>query len=178
MKPYPKSDFPISVREETVEHLHLPGVAQFYRGIFGVRLNFTAEVVFVPRIEVDDLWPPGRMPENLDEISSEQEARKATVLCFSVCITPNDESAGTRAAWTMPKALRLPEQKISERSILYVTETEFSDCSAELAAVAEQTPFVHDAVPLSSVRHLKFVELLLARVISRGLVNRRLLQDP
>lgn len=149
--------------DEVTNHDYLADAAQLYRGIYSVRLNFTAEVTFVPRFDRDASWPPGKIPEDFDRISSEQEARLITVFSSSICITPHEERAGSMERWTDGLA--------DVNHVLNVRPNEFACFSEELAAVAEQTPFVHDGVPLSSIAKLSFVQFVLEHVVSGGLLT-------
>jgi len=77
MKPSLKHDFTVSVRHQIWEEA--PEVAELYQGIYSVILNFLVTIMFVPEVErTVDSWPPV-LPENVDSVSTELEARLFTI---------------------------------------------------------------------------------------------------
>jgi hypothetical protein len=151
MKPSFSSDFTVSVRHQTLEEP--PEVAEFYQGIYSVTLNFLVNVIFVPELEIDvNHWLP--MPENVDNVSSELEARLFT-LCFSdYIITPNSLKKGQQEIITLASAVEDAKDThltSDVRVIFYVSPEEFATFSKELSVLAENTPGVHDYVKISEI---------------------------
>ncbi|MBW4601613.1 MAG: hypothetical protein KME29_19080 [Calothrix sp. FI2-JRJ7] len=166
MKPSLSSDFTVSVRHQSWEEP--PEVAEFYQGIYSVTLNFLVNVMFVPEFEIN-VNNSLIFPENIDNVSSEAEARLFT-LCFSdYTITPNSLKKGQQEIITLASAAENSKDTnlISDvRVIFYVSPEEFALFSKELSPLAEQTSGVHDYVKISEIENLKFAKYILSSVIS------------
>lgn len=166
MKPSLSSDFTVSVRHQSWEEP--PELAKFYQGIYSVTLNFLINVMFVPEFEINVNNSP-ILPENVDNVSSEFEARLFT-LCFSdYTITPNSFKKGQQELISLPSATEDAKNNnltSDVRGIFYVSPEEFATFSKELSALAEQTPGVHDYVKISEIENLKFAKYILSSVIS------------
>jgi hypothetical protein len=165
MKPSLLSDFTVSVKYQMWEES--PEVADFYRGIYSVTLNFLVTVMFVPEFEKTvDNWPP-ILPENVDEVTTELEARLFTVALSDYSVTPNSRMKGHQERIS-PSAVtediqnsdNVPENVV----IFYVSPEEFEIFSQELSVLAEQTPGVHDYVRISEIESLKFAKFILSWV--------------
>jgi hypothetical protein len=158
MKPSPQYDFPISVRKQIWEEE--PDVAPLYEGIFEVQLNFTISVMFIPAFEIRDRDWVQQVPENVDEISTELEARLITAAFSKYSVIPNNARAGTESRF---QRLTLG---ISEAGIIfYVTSEAFAIFSRELSNFAETLPAVHSSRRASEVANLEFVQFLVSQIV-------------
>lgn len=166
MKPSLKHDFTVSVRHQIWEEA--PEVAELYQGIYSVILNFLVTIMFVPEVErTVDSWPPV-LPENVDSVSTEREARLFTIALSDYTVTPNSLLAGKQEL--MQKQL-VSEDMNNSNSVskmgvlLYVSSQEFEAFSKELSALAAQTPGVHDYVRISEIQNLELSKFILDSVI-------------
>lgn len=124
----------LRVREEKWE---APAdTSKFYEGIFCVYLAPTAPIAFVPEFPRDHAnWPPV-LPENTDALSTEDDARRVTVLLNNFTVTPGDPTKS-------PEHLALPPVHFDgqpirfESNIWYVGEDVFQQFSRELADFVE-----------------------------------------
>ncbi|GAA6615175.1 hypothetical protein [Scytonema sp. NUACC26] len=159
MKPSPHYDFSISVRCQTREEE--PEVAALYQGIFDVILNHTVSVMFVPEFEINSQsWPP-MLLENVDDISTELEARLVTVALSRYTVTPNSLLAGKE------KIIHYDDSNSSPlRVIFFVTPEDFNIFSMELSMFAEQIPSLHDSRKVSETQNFNFIQFILARIIT------------
>ncbi|MBR8835462.1 MAG: hypothetical protein DSM106950_15925 [Stigonema ocellatum SAG 48.90 = DSM 106950] len=159
MKPSPQYNFPVSVRRQTWEEE--PEVAPLYQGIFDVTLNHALSVVFVPEFERNaNCWPP-ILPDNVDEITTEIEARMVTVALSKYSVTSNLLLAGleeiiSRVVWEAPQ----------QGVIFYVTPQEFKVFSAELSILSEQLPAVYSSRQVSEIENLEVTKFLISRILA------------
>lgn len=123
MKVAPSADYPVRVlRQEWEEENSL------YAGIFAVTLNHTVDIAFIPDLSpVAPPWEELRLPEDLDAITTPEQARLATALLTPYVVTPNDARAGGDETFSSD----------GDRHIVYyVSATEFDEYAAELAALS------------------------------------------
>ncbi|WP_017660516.1 hypothetical protein [Baaleninema simplex] len=169
MKPSPKSDFPVSVGEQIYE-IQQQNVQDFYQNIFWVRLNFTVEIVFIPPFDIITLSAPNPViPNDIDGVDKEIEARLVTAFCSRHIVTPDRELAGTEFVWNrnLPKNMEDdPFPEVPPGVLFYVTPEEFETFLVELSDLAEELLGRHDSRRVSTLSHLKFVQLILSRIIS------------
>ncbi|MBW4528043.1 MAG: hypothetical protein KME18_23155 [Phormidium tanganyikae FI6-MK23] len=158
MKPSPQYDFPISVRNQIWEEE--AEVAPLYDGIFEVQLNFTISVMFIPAFEIPDRDWVQQVPEDVDKISTELEARLITIAFSKYSVIPNDAQAGTESLFQR-STLGIPEPGL----IFYVTSEAFATFSLELSDFAEALPAVHSSRRVSEVADLEFVQFLVSRIV-------------
>jgi len=166
MKPSLERDFSVSVRHQIWEEL--PETAEFYRGIYSVTLNFLVTIMFVPELEINpDNWPPV-LPDNVDEVSSETEARLFTAALSDYTVTPNSLLAGTQEIIFIPavnKDMGYSDIDSERAVVFYVSHQEFDAFSKELSALADRTPGVHDFVRISEIEELEVAKFILSMVI-------------
>lgn len=157
MKPSPHYDFTISVRHQISEEE--PEVAALYQGIFDVILNHTVSIMFVPKIVINSQnWPPV-LPENVDDISTEIEARLVSVALSRYTATPNLLLAG--------KEEIIPQTDSNYQSgvVFFVTPEEFDIFNMELSILSEQIPSLHSSKKASEIQDLNFIKLIVYRII-------------
>jgi hypothetical protein len=166
MKPSLERDFTVSVRHQIWEEL--PEKAEFYREIYSVNLNFLVNIMFVPDLEITpDKWPPV-LPENVDDVSTESEARLFTVALSDYTVTPNALLAGKQEIIPLPS---INEDKnysdIDAKMgvVFYVSHQEFDIFSKELSVLADQTPGVHDYVKISQIKEMELAKFILSNII-------------
>lgn len=166
MKPSLERDLTVSVRHQIWEEA--PEVAEFYQGIYSVTLNFLVTVMFVPEVaRTVDNWPPV-LPENVDNVSTELEARLFTIALSDYTVTPNSLLAGKQEL--IPLSLVSLDMNNSDSVakmgvVLYVSSQEFEVFSKELSGLAEQTPGVHDSVRIGEIQNLEVSKFILSSVI-------------
>lgn len=167
MKPSLSSNFTISVRPQIWEES--PEFAEFYQGIYSVTLNFLVNIMVVPGFETNvDNWPP-RAPENIDNVSSELEARLFTLFFCDYIVTPDQFRAGQQEVISLASAVEdLENSNLASnvRVVFYVTPEEFTIFSKELNTLSEQTSGVHDYVRISEVDNSQFAKFILSSVIN------------
>lgn len=158
MKPSPHYDFSISIKHQTGEEE--PEVAALYQGIFDVILNHTVSIMFVPELIINSqCWPPV-LPENLDNISTEIEARLVTVALSKYTVTPNSLLAGKE------EIIPQTDSNYSQSGIVFfVTPEEFKIFSMELSMLAEQISSLHSSKKVSEIQDFHFIQLLLSHII-------------
>lgn len=120
-------------------------------------LNFLVTIMFVPEVErTVDSWPPV-LPENVDSVSTELEARLFTSGLSDYTVTPNLLLAG--------KQKLLQKQLVSEDMnnsnsvskmgvLLYVSSQKYEAFSKQLSERAAKTPGVHDYIKISEIQNL------------------------
>lgn len=165
MKPSLSSNFTVSVRHQIWEES--PKFAEFYRGIYSVTLNFLVNVMFVPEVEINmNNWPP-TLPENVDNVACEFEARLFTLAISDYTVTPNSLLSGQQEILIAPDAeeVKNSDSASNAKVIFYVSPEEFEIFIKELSALSEQTPSVRDYVRISEIENLEFAKYLLYFVI-------------
>ena len=159
-------NFSVSVRHLIWEEL--PETAEFYRGIYAVSLNFLVDIMFVPELEINpDNWPPV-LPDNVDEVSSQTEARLFTTALSCYTVTPNSLLAGTQEIIFIPSINKEMENSNpdSKRTVIfYVSPQEFEAFGKELPALADRTPGVHDFVRISEIGELEVAKFIVFMII-------------
>lgn len=158
MKPSPHYDFSISVRHQTYEEE--PEVAALYQGIFDIRLNHTVSIMFVPDIVIDSKYWPPVLPENVDNISTEIEARLITVGLSRYTVTPNLLLAGKEDIIPQPVS-----NYCQSGVVFFVNPEDFKIFSMELSMLAEQIPSLHSSKKASEIQDFNFIKLILSRII-------------
>lgn len=166
MKVSLERDFTVSVRHQIWEEL--PEKSEYYRGIYSVNLNFLVSVMFVPGFEInEEEWPPV-LPENLDEVSSENEARLFTTALSDYTVTPQTRWAGKAEKILLPSGKEDRENSdinLQTGVVFYVSNREFEVFSQELSALAQQTPGAHDSVKISEIKELEISKFLLDKIV-------------
>ena len=158
MKPSPQYDFPVSVRCQTWEEE--PEVAALYQGIFDVTLNHTLSVMFVPEVQINDNRRFPILPDNVDDIYTELEARLVTIALSRYTVTPNSLLAGKEEIIS-----RSGRESCQEGVLFFVTPQEFSIFSTELSILAKEIPSVHSYKKLSEIQNFEFTKFLIYRII-------------
>jgi len=168
MKPSLERDFTVSVTYQSQEVL--PKTAKFYKGIYLVTLNFLVDIMFVPELEMNpDNWPPV-LPDDVDNVSSETEARLFTAALSRYTVTPKSLLAGTqKIIYTLPFKGEREDSDLDSRkgAIFYVSPQEFDIFSKELSALADQTSGVHGFVKISPIKELEVAKIILSIVDSQ-----------
>jgi hypothetical protein len=159
MKPSPHYDFSISIRHQACEEE--PEVAALYQGIFDVVLNHTVSIMFVPDIVIDSQYWPPVLPENVDNISTELEARLITVGLARYTVTPNSLLAGKKEI--------IPQTDSNYHQsgvVFFVTPEKFKIFSMELSTLAEQIPSLHSSKKISEISDFNFIKLIVFHIIT------------
>jgi hypothetical protein len=150
--------------------------SHFYKGIYSVYLNQIVEISFVPSIlQTEDNWPPV-LPSNIDEPSSEQEARLWTVGLSDYVVTPSSLLAGKTQiipAIPYPEGGLKADGEESYGIVFYVSPEEFDKFSRELERLSETILSVHDYVRVSEVEKLTFANFIISDVIGSDLFNNK-----
>ncbi len=169
MKPSPQFDFPVSVRHQIWEEE--PDVSALYQGIFDLILNHEIGVMFVPEFEKNAReWPP-RLPDNIDEIKTEREARLISVALSKYSVTPDSSLAGQEEI-----IAREGRDSPTQGIIFYVTPQEFETFSAELSELADQMPAVHSAIKISEIENLEVAKFILFRALTSPYLSEKELE--
>lgn len=167
MKLFLERNFSVTVRHQIREEL--PETAEFYQGIYAVALNFLVYIMFVPELEINpNNWPPV-LPENVDEVSSEAEARLFTAALSKYTITPHSLLAGTQEIIFVPcinKNGEYSDSDLEKVVIFYVSHREFDVFSEELVALADRTPGIHDFVRIAEIEELEVAKFMVSIVIN------------
>ncbi|HBE60740.1 MAG TPA: hypothetical protein DEG17_21685 [Cyanobacteria bacterium UBA11149] len=166
MKASLERDFTVSVRHQIWEELSEK--YEYYRGIYSVNLNFLVTVMFVPGFEInEEQWPPV-LPENIDDVSSENEARLFTTALSDYTVTPQTRWAGKAEKIPLPSGKEDGENSdinLQTGVVFYVSDREFDVFSQELSALAQQTSGAHDSVKISEIKELEVSKFLLAKIV-------------
>jgi hypothetical protein len=167
MKLLLEGNFSVTVRHQIREEL--PETTEFYQGIYSVSLNFLVYIMFVPELEINpNNWPPV-LPKNVDDVSSETEARLFTTALSKYTVTPHSLLAGTQEIIFIPSANKNMgySDSDSERAVIfYVSHQEFNAFSKELVALADRTPGVHDFVRIAAIEELEIAKFITSIVMN------------
>lgn len=159
-------DLAVSVRHQIWEEA--PEVADFYQGIYSVTLNFLVTIMFVPEVErTTDNWPPV-LPENVDNVSTELEAKLFTIGLSDYTVTPNSLLAGQQELIhnsLVSEDINNSDSVDKMGVVFYVSSQEFEVFSKELSVLAAQTPGVHDSIRISEIQNLELSKFILSSVI-------------
>ena len=124
--------------------------------------------MFVPEFKItQDNWPPV-LPDNVDEVSSETEARLFTPALSDYTVIPNSLLAGTQEIISIPPFKKDMEDSDidSRRGVLfYVSHQEFDDLRKDLSALADRTSGVHDFVRISEIEELEVAKFIVSMVV-------------
>lgn len=160
MKARPTSNYPVRMVRETDE---VPDShARIYEGIYTVVLNETVRVAFVPDVStVAPPWDRRLLPDDLDLVSTPEQARIEMVLFSSYAVTPNARLAGEVERVPDVQASANAEGAASAQSrptwVRYVEPAQFDRMAAELPRLFE--------VVLSGFRHLRVNDLMEFEVV-------------
>lgn len=144
MKLSPSADYYVRVRPQEWDVVP-PEVAPLYAGIVEVDLNAVVDVAFVPDLAaVAPPWDFSRLPANVDEITTPEQARLVTVFTSSYVVTPNDDLAGTQEA-------------LDDCVVFYVSAHDFTGYAEELGRLAQLAGGRHLTVRVSHVRHHRVI---------------------
>jgi hypothetical protein len=167
MKPSLERDFKISVTPQSWEVL--PETAEFYKEIYLVILNFLVAIMFVPELKINpDNWPPV-LPNNVDKVNSETEARLFIAALSKYTVTPNSLLAGTQELIFIPPFngdIEGSDIDSKKGVVFYVSHQEFDVFSKELSALADQILGVHGYVKISEIKELEVAKFIVSRVIN------------
>lgn len=158
MKSGPSADYPVSVVPESWEVIDSTRTP-LYEGIYRVTLNATVDVVFVPDVSaVAPPWSGRRVPENIDDVRTLEEARLMTALVSTYVVTPNDARAGTVERF---------EFDGDQGTVRYVGETEFAQFSADLDALSRIVGSVAPDRTVSDLRAHAVIRFVEAEVVAQ-----------
>lgn len=155
--------YAFQVRPQSIEQW-LPEYAHFYEGIYGVTVNHHTHIAFVPAFQRPQAWPP-QMPDDVDVVTSEDEARLFTALLAHYTITPDDKRVGQRETLHFPPPAMYPEIKDPTSTLIYVTTEQFIGFQQELATLAERLPSVHDRLWLPEVADQTSIQFIIEHVL-------------
>lgn len=160
MKPTPRHDFPVNVWPES--HDHPSPVNELYRDVYTATLDHIVHIQFVPAFQRTP-WPP-ELPNDVDEVTSKDEARRTIIALASYSVTPDARRAGE---------FETLETDEFQGVIFYVSVDEFERVATELRALADRFGGVHDSIPISELGGSAFEKLLLERIIPSGQLSSR-----
>jgi hypothetical protein len=141
MKETPTSDPPVRVRPRKWEEE--PPLNVLYEGVYEVTLNYTTTISFVPVVTLP--YDHTLLPENLDELTSPEQARLEAVLYADWAVTPDDARAGTKA--------QLPPLSYGDGGVVfYVTGEQFERYAADLEGFFPELFNLHSDTPISALR--------------------------
>jgi hypothetical protein len=163
MKVSPTADYTIRVlRQESEES---GPAAPLYAGIYVVALNHLVTVAFVPDVSAAaPPWDPGRLPADLDEVTTVGQARLATALLSAYVVTPNDARAGTEETFHWPDAGGGPGVRGSG-VVFYVAPAEFADYTEDLAILTGVAGRLYSERRVSQLRDHPAIAFLERRVV-------------
>ena len=147
MKVSPRSDYPVRVRPRSLEEGET--VAQLYDGIFDVTLNSVVDIVFVP--DLSSTMPPfddAPLPLDLDDVSTQQQARLEAILFGRYVVTPNTGRSGTEERFA--RAVDNPGELTGVA--FYISPEEFSCYAADLEQLSHRLGALY---PLGTVVDLR-----------------------
>lgn len=158
MNPPISFDIPVSVwpqsREVDAEARPL------YEGISGVILNRVLTVMFVPQFaRRADNWPP-IVPEDIDTLSTPDEARRLSAAMASYTVTPDPQRAGE--VETIPAF----DPELPEPVIFYVGSADFAVFARELSEVAQHVSGNSSSMRLFDLGAYEFARYLLTNVLA------------
>lgn len=163
MKPTPKYDFPIRVRQEGWEHDR--DDQPCYDGIFLVTLNFTVDLRFVPDFaRGHGPWPPLVVPPEAP--LTPRLARVLLAESTDYAITPDRERAGEEE-----QLIRTVQDQFSgvletyPSTIFYVTPAQFAAFQQELLPLTDLSHNLYAGQPVSTLQDRAFVQFILEHVI-------------
>lgn len=163
MKISPSTSYWINVRPEEWD-VESPS-SRHFAGIFGVRLNFTVSVAFVPDItDIPRPWDFSALPEFLDEATTVWQARLSRVLLAGHTVTPDDTRAGTTESFTWSEPARRDYRGV----VHYVTTADFAHYDVELGQLSEVVGGIR---PQRRVNELRGYDVV-------GLIEREIVASP
>lgn len=133
MKPYPRYDFPVSIRHHVYEVQNYK-VASFFQGIYDVVLNFSMTITFVPKAYISDVDWRLYQADILDQenVKNCTEARLSCIANSYYSVTPD---------LSMPGQEKLLPQffpEIPSGVVFLVNPKEFEIFSKEIAFIYEE----------------------------------------
>ena len=158
MKPIPRYDFPINIRPYACEVDKQ--VQPFYEGIIEVTLNFHIAVVFVPEIDKTVSCLRQQVPDNIDNVNSEREARLITIATEFYSVTPNLLLAGQEEV--IPSSY----PGTPDGLLFYVSPQEFNVFSQELTGLSQRIGRVYNSCKISDIKEYQLAKFILFRVIT------------
>jgi hypothetical protein len=165
---YPfQDDYAVQVwREE--RQAALPENAHFYKGIFDVTVLELADLMFVPAFpRTPDNWP-ATVPNNVDIVHSEYEARLYTAALANMAVTPDEKLAGQVQFFPFPPP---PPGYSPSRSsptmgvLFFVTPEQYELFSEELLTIEKDTFFTNQYVRLAKVKHFECIKFILEVIV-------------
>ena len=148
----------------------LPANAAYYEGIYTVTLNHTVDVVFVPDVSaVAPPWDGHHLPDDLDRVTSAEQARIEMVLTARYAVTPHPRLAGE--VEEIPDVLRptgedgWPGPPSRPGWVRYVAPAEFDRYAAELPALYEVVPTRFSGVTVSALMAYEVVRFIAEQIV-------------
>lgn len=152
-------DFTVQVREQVRDED--TEFAQFYQGIYSMALNSFVHIMFIPYFsrEVKD-WSL-RIPDDVDEVHSRQEARLFTAALAEYTVMPDELRAGQEQLIALPPPLPpCPDVAPRQGVIFYVTRQQFALFSEELAEIEQFAFALHATVRVSKIAHFECIKFI------------------
>jgi hypothetical protein len=157
MKPNPRADYPVGVREESWEQSDSEA-ARLYEGIYTMTLNYRVDIAFVPDISaMAPPWDGHGLPANFDEIATVEHARYATALLGSYVVTPDATRIGDVVRFRFPA----DEPRADDTLVRYVDPGDFARYLADLKALTKIVGSIYPnrtVVDLRDYEVIRFVE--------------------
>lgn len=165
---YPfRDDYAVQVwREE--RQAAIPEYGHFYKGIFDVTVLGLVSLMVVPAFpRTPDNWP-ARLPNNVDIVHSEYEARLFTAALADIAITPDDKLAGQTESFPFPPPLPdfPPPPGLPDTGVLFfVTGAQYDLFSQELLQIEKHTLFANQYIRLSKVKNFESIKFILDKIV-------------
>lgn len=151
----PTADYPVRVRPRSWDEEE--PLAELYADVYDVTLNQMVTVSFVPDLGPE--VPPydrRRLPADLDDIATPEQARLEAALFAKYVVTPNRELAYTSTRLPTP-----PWRDGPGGVVVYVTTDQFERFTSDLDELVPALGGLHSDVPISRLRGrpaMNFVE--------------------
>ncbi|AFZ28464.1 hypothetical protein Cylst_6721 (plasmid) [Cylindrospermum stagnale PCC 7417] len=163
MKPYPRYDFPVSVRHHMYE-IQNSTAGGFFKNIYDVILNFSMTILFVPNVDISTVNLRLYQSDILDEdnVKNETQAKLICIANAFYSVTPNSLMAGQE------KLIPQYFPEIPGGVIFFVTSQEFQVFSQELSNFYEELlgEGFYAYRTISDIKNFAFADFLIERVIT------------
>jgi hypothetical protein len=166
MKPAPQQDYPVRAGREAWEH---DTRRELYAGIFTLELNHTVQVTFLPDVSrYAPPWSDRLLPNDVDEVSTVDEARLATGLLANYLVTPNPALAGTGERFTLTSG---DGSGSHSGVVFYVTPEEFARYRAELERYDDYDDGWDSDATVSQLRRYAVIRFVEREVVASPLLD-------
>lgn len=169
MKVYANANFPVTVREERLEHA--PELASLYEGSFSVQCNHVVEVRFVPPFRTAESWPPvSEFADSFDWDAPPDAitARWAVAMTSAIVVSPGEVE---QQETFDPRLDGSPAHLVTVHfSVFEAISREVQELLEERPALA-WTAFGGGGVPIHALESTQLVRFLRSRVLRAPLLD-------